>query len=181
MLLELSEHQLFHKLLGIKSKAESAIYQEMRDVEFLLRFCVFKDTWQTSTSRRQSALDEFMVVNQKMAKKRLDELRKDFLDTLKSVEAAFGDHAFQRWQPAKNQWRRQVLASLFDAQMFACYGLDPDSLLAQRGPILNGLKALFDDDMFQQAITTGTNTPTLFQYRVTQIRELLLPFGGGDA
>lgn len=30
MLLELSEHQLFHKLLGIKSKAESAIYQEMR-------------------------------------------------------------------------------------------------------------------------------------------------------
>jgi hypothetical protein len=181
MLLDLSEYPLFHKLLGIKSKTESAIYQEMRDVEFLLRFCVFKDTWQTFTSRLQSALDDFMVANQKMAKKKLDQLREDFLDTLKAIEAAFGERAFQRWQPEKQQWRRQVLASLFDAQMFGCYKLKPERLLANRDAIITGLKALFEDDRFQQAITTGTNTPALFQYRVAKVRDLLLPFGGGVA
>jgi hypothetical protein len=181
MLLDLSEHPLFRKLLGIRTKAESAIYQEMRDVEFLLRFCVFKDTWQTFTDRLQSALDEFMVSNQKMPKKKLDQLKQGFLDTLKAVESAFGEHAFQRWNPAKQQWRRQVLASLFDAQMFGCYRLKPEKLLEYREAIFTGFKALFEDERFQQAITTGTNTPSLFQHRVTKVRDLLLPFGGGDA
>ncbi|HZZ78833.1 MAG TPA: hypothetical protein VFE62_09965, partial [Gemmataceae bacterium] len=166
------------KLLGIKSKAESAIYQEMRDVEFLLRFCVFKDTWHSFTSRLQSALDEYMVVNQRMPSKKLDRLKQDFLNTLACVEAAFGDHAFQRWQPAKKQWRRQVLASLFDAQMFACYGLKDDKLRRKQDDIIAGFTHLFEDHDFQQSITTGTNTPNLFQYRVTKVRALLLPFGG---
>jgi hypothetical protein len=181
MLLEVSEHPLFHKLLGIKNKWKSAIYQEMRDVEFLLRFCVFKDTWQTFTSRIQSVLDDYMVENQKLGKKKLDRLTREFLATLNAVDAAFGDHAFQRWQSDRKQWRHQVLASLFDAQMFACYKLEADKLRDNRQEILADMQTLFSDDKFQQAVTTGTNTPSLFQYRVSKVRNLLLPFaGGGD-
>ena len=36
------------------------------------------------------------------------------------------------------------------------------------------------DPDFQQSITTGTNTPNLFQYRVTKVRDLLCPFGGNE-
>lgn len=121
-----------------------------------------------------------MVANQKMTGKKLQRLREDFLNTLAAVEGAFGEHAFQRWQPAKSQWRRQVLASLFDAQMFACYGLKADKLRDNRDAIIAGLKHLFEDPDFQQAITTGTNTPNLFQYRVTKVRDMLVPLGGGD-
>src|SRR5690606_20353372 len=41
LILKLSETPRFHKLLGITSKAKSAIYQEMRDAEFVLRFFTF--------------------------------------------------------------------------------------------------------------------------------------------
>lgn len=171
--LDLSELPAFHKLLGIKRKEESVIYQEMRDAEFVVRYFTFKESWETFSSRVRSCLDHFLLDNQRMPKKRIDQLEAEFLNTITAVEAAFGEYAFRRYMPEKDQWRRQVLASLFDAQMLACHGLDPHDLRPLRSKIITRMKRLFKDEGFQSSISSGTNTPTLFQYRVRKLKELI--------
>jgi hypothetical protein len=72
----------------------------------------------------------------------IDEARADFMETLTIVQAAFGDNAFKRWMPEKESWRQQVLASLFDAQMFSARGLDATILRRRRRRIEAALKRL---------------------------------------
>ncbi|WP_439621483.1 DUF262 domain-containing protein [Gemmata sp.] len=172
-ILDLSELPAFHKLLGIKRKEESVIYQEMRDAELVLRYFTFMDSWETFSSRVRSCLDHFLLDNQRMAKKKIEQLEAEFLNAIEAVEAAFGEYAFRRYLPGKDQWRRQVLAALYDAQMLACHGLDPDDLRPRRSKIITRMKRLFNDASFQSAISAGTNTPTLFQYRVRMMKELI--------
>ena len=43
LILELYENNQFKKLLGITNIEESTIYQEMKDVEYVLRFFTFFD------------------------------------------------------------------------------------------------------------------------------------------
>jgi len=46
-IIELSESKSFHKMLGIKSKTKSRLYQEMSDVQLVLRFFSLKNNWQS--------------------------------------------------------------------------------------------------------------------------------------
>ena len=66
-----------------------------------------------------------------------------------------------------------MLASLFDAQMFAVRGLEPDLLLEKRAAIQAGLVKLFDQDTFRASIDAATNTPRLFRTRITLMREMV--------
>jgi hypothetical protein len=104
----------------------------------------------------------------------LQEFEADFLQTLERVVAVFGDHAFQRWQPEKDTWRRQVLASLFDAQMLGTRGLDLARLRERRDAILDDFKSLFVDEEFRKSIDSATNTPTYFKERIARLRQLFL-------
>lgn len=173
LILDLSEHEHFHRLLGIKVKERSAIYKEMRDAEFVLRYLAFRTDWHSFTSRMMRHMDRFMAANQHMKRDKLDEARTDFLETLVVVDAAFGDCAFKRWQPEKQMWRQQVLASLFDAQMFACRGRDPHLLRRRRKRITKGMQVLFSDDEFRRSIDAATNTPRLFKSRIEAVGELI--------
>ena len=83
----------------------------MRDAEFVLRYFTFKDDWESFSSRIKSGLDKYLIENQRLGKKKLDILKSEFTRTVRAVHAAFGEHAFRRYQPEKDQWRRQVLAS----------------------------------------------------------------------
>lgn len=173
LVLRLSTAQEFHALLHIADRNRSAIYREMRDAEFVLRYFTFRDTWDSFTGGMSRLLDGFMADHQHMAQGDLKTAEKDFRDTLEAVEAGFGDHAFQRWLPARQIWRRQVLAALFDAEMFACRGMDPALLRQHRPTIENGLKRLFENDHFRESIDAATNTPRLFRTRITMMRSLL--------
>ena len=87
------------------------------------------------------------------------------------VEAAFGEHSFQRWMPEKRIWRRQVLASLYDAQMFACKDLSTERMNKDR--ILVTMKSLFENIEFRKFIDSATNTPGFFQARIKVIKGML--------
>jgi Protein of unknown function DUF262 len=173
MILELSELKEFHALLSITDPAKSALYREMRDAEFVLRYLTFRDTWDSFRGGMMRRMDDFMSENQHMGSKQLDSARRDFRATLEAVEAGFGEHAFQRWVPSRRLWRRQVLASLYDAEMFASRGRDPERLRARRDAIEAGLKRLFSNDEFRSAIDAATNTPRLFQTRTAMMREMV--------
>jgi hypothetical protein len=176
LILELSVNKQFHRLLGIKNKERSAIYQEMRDAEFVLRYLTFRDTWEKFSGGMKRQMDRYMSENRRMPEKTLTEVKKDFLNTINIVEACFGEHAFKRWLPERKLWRQQVLASLYDAQMFACRGLGTEKLLAKRRNILSALQGLFSNNEFRKSIDAATNAPGLFRTRIMMVRETLQTF-----
>ena len=173
MILELSVNPTFHSLLGIKNRQKSAIYKEMRDAELVLRFLTFRDTWETFRGGVMRHLDSFMAKNQKPPEHYLQEAKSDFLNTLKAVKSGLDGHAFQRWVPGKGQWRQQVLASLFDAEMFAMRGLDPERVASRRTRLVAEVQSLFSDADFRKSIDAATNTPQLLKSRIRAMRDVI--------
>ena len=173
LILRLSELPDFHALLHVETKAKSAIWREMRDAELVLRYFTFRENWTTFESGMKRAMDAFMEKHRAPDAHALRTMEEDFLAALVAVEAAFGEYSFRRWVPAKGHWRKQVLASLFDAQMFSCRGRDPNVLRARRETILERLKGLFGNSEFRQSIDAATNTPQLFKRRIEMVRAIL--------
>lgn len=172
LILELSENKLFHKLLGVKKK-QSAIYQEMRDAELVLRFLTFRNNWQTFRGGMKRHMDQFMANNQYTDPTGISTSRDDFLRTVDVVAAGFGENAFRRWLPDRNAWRNQALAALFDAQMFSCRGRDAATMFQHQRAIVEEYKELFSNAEFRKAIDSATNAPTSFRTRINMLSSLL--------
>ena len=166
LIMELSESKPFHNALGIKNKYRSAIYQEMRDAEFVLRFFTFKDDWEVFTGGVRRRMDLFMSANWNPNIETLSAFRQSFLETLGVVTSVFGDHAFHRWMPERHVWRNQVLAALYDAQMFSCQYYTRDQLFPHAGDIVAAFKCFFADDGFRRSIDAAKNTPSYFKDRI---------------
>lgn len=173
LILELSVNSQFHRLLGIKNKKKSVIYQEMRDAELVLRYFTFRDNWQNFTGGMKRHMDRYMSENRKMSSSEIEELKDDFFNTISIVEACFGTHPFQRWMPERNKWRKQVLASLFDAQMFACQGINAEKADPKQNQILIAFQQMFSDSEFRKAIDAATNTPSYFRTRIAMVQDML--------
>jgi hypothetical protein len=119
-------------------------------------------------------MDRYMWENQRMTAEKVKEAREDFFHNLDLVEAAFGMHAFRRWVPEKSLWRQQIIAALFDAEMFACRGLQEDLLRSKQVDIIKKMKKLFNDVEFRRTIDAATNTPTSFRDRIKIVRQMLI-------
>src|SRR4030042_1062692 len=94
----------------------------MKNAEFVLRYFTFKDSWKNFKGSMKRLMDQYMDTNRRISSNRAIELKDDFLNTLAVVDNCFGEFAFRRWLPEKKIWRKQVLASLYDAEMFATKG-----------------------------------------------------------
>ncbi len=173
MILEISENKKFHRLLGIKNKDHSALYQEMRDAELVLRYFTYRNNLDSFSSKMRLTMDIFMEQNVNPSGEALTEMREDFLKNLDIVEACFGEYAFQRWQPELKRWRRSFLASAYDAQMFACREFSLEDVKTKRTEILSGVKKLFTNKEFRTAIDAATNTPSFFKTRIDLMREMI--------
>jgi hypothetical protein len=173
MILEESTSPAFHKLLGIREKNRSAIYREMRDAEFVLRYLTFRDNWETFAGGMGRKLDDYMARHHSMPETEVETLRLDFRKSIRLVSAAFGEHAFQRWSPERKNWRRQVLASLYDAEVFAIAGFEEEALLQRREAIVQGVQRLFEDPDFRRAVDSATNTPSYFRDRIRLMRTMI--------
>lgn len=171
LIIKLSEDKDFHRLLRVKSKTKSALYQEMRDAELVLRFFTFHKSWADFNGGMMRQMDKFMEAKQRASGLELVALEKDFRRALAGVEAAFGEHAYQRWQPEKSRWRMPVLASLFDAQMFGLKDIPISQLQAKQPKIIAAFQKLFNDEEFRKTVDAATNTPTSFQSRIRQVRD----------
>lgn len=172
MLLDLSEHPTFRRLLRMTKPSTSMLFKEMRDVELVLRFFAFRDDWATFTGGMAKRLDQFMADNQRAKRTDLDEMRGSFIRTLETVEAAFGENAFRRYNPDTATWRKPVLAALYDAQMFAAMSWTPEQVGGHAQQIERSYQQLFAEPEFRQAIDAATNTPARFRARIEFMRNL---------
>jgi len=172
-IMKLSEHKLFHRLLGIVVPTKSLIYREMRDAEFVLRYFTFRSKWQGFQNGMRNNMDGFMADNRNIAPAQLNELSNEFLNTLEVVEQVFGGHAFHRFHPERSQWRKQVLAALYDAQMFACQYFSKKEVFPHRDAIMTSWMAMFSNARFRFAIDAATNAPFSFKLRIEMTRDMI--------
>ncbi len=70
LILDLSENSKFHRLLHITRKDRSALYQEMRDAEFVLRYFAFKDSWKTFKGGMKRHMDQTCPITNMLMRKR---------------------------------------------------------------------------------------------------------------
>ncbi|WP_344395490.1 DUF262 domain-containing protein [Streptomyces asiaticus] len=173
MILEESITSEFHKLLGIRDRNRSAIYSEMRDAEFVLRYLTFRKNWDTFAGGMGRKLDTFMATHHEMPAEEVEEARSHFRAAVRKARAAFGENAFQRWSPEKQSWRRQVLASLYDAEIFAVSQFPEETLREHSAEIIAGVQELFSNSRFRRAVDAATNTPSYFRDRITMMRDMI--------
>ena len=174
LVIELSENSLFRSALDVKQPAKSKIVQHMRDCELILRFFALKDSWNSFSGSMKGTLNNFMKDNEKADSNKLKELKRDFLDTLERVHSVFGADSFRRWLPHKNTWNRQVMAAMFDAQMFSFYRLKPSA--NQVSELKKECKKLFiENPKFVQSVDSGTNAKASLKHRVEVLIHLVSP------
>lgn len=157
-------------ITGTKSKA----YQQMLDAELVLRFLTLRENWRTFSGSFSRSMDQFMIRHKNFGEAESKELVEKFRSTISRVEAIWGEHAFQRWDG--EQWRRQTLAGLYDAQMIACDQIDDHmyNVLRQRHErVISETQALFDESSFEEAVRLGTNTPSRMIHRVQRTLDSL--------
>lgn len=178
-LVNLSEGATFHSMLGIKSKSKSKLYQEMKDVELVLRFFALKDSWETYGGGLKSILDSYMDDNASMPEEEIVVHAQHFLDTVAKVQLIFGANgAFRRWLP-NEKWKQKISAPLFDAQMFSCYKIRKQDLLGKRETILVEFRKLFSPDAkisdseFIDSIESSTAAPHRFDYRIKKLNSII--------
>lgn len=173
LVMELSVDHRFHRLLKIKDRERSAMHQQMRDAELVLRFLAFKDTWKSFDGSIKGHMDGFMAREQHIGAAEVDELRVAFQHALDVVEAAFGHRAFSRYMADKARWRNQVVAAVYDAQMLSSQGYDADRLGGRHERVLEELEKLFSDTKFREATEAATNAKSSFEFRIDAMGKLL--------
>ena len=174
-ILDLSEEKHFQKLLGIKSKVKSRIYQEMKDAELILRFFALRKNWKTYPGGLKNILDNYLDENKGLKEDSVDNLESEFKATLELAEIVFGtDGLFRRWIPQSGKWKQQISAPIYDMQMFSLYGKDKSAIEQSKDRILSDFKLLFQDDQtFIDSIGSSTATPQRFIYRIRKLEEIV--------
>lgn len=178
LLFELSELPKFREMVRILKPEKSALYQQMRDVELVLRFLTFQGTWKKYDGGIRQHLDTWMEENKHASVERLKKMSRVFRATLDAVEAAFGDFAFRRWVPAKvgekrtikETWHRNILVALYDAEMIACSGYKVADLLPFQDELIEMKQVLCADPLFESQIIGATNTPSYFIGRIKRLQ-----------
>lgn len=172
-LIKLSEGDMFHSMLGVKRKEKSPIYLNMRDVELALRYFTFREAWETFEGGMKRAMDDYMRANRKASEAELDVMEGSFSSALNKVHSIFETKSFRRWIPESKGWGGQIVASVFDAQMFGISHFTEQQIDANRDAIRDGFLELFSNEEFRKNIDAATNTPSFFRTRVSMARQMV--------
>lgn len=171
---ELSSNAFLRAQLKITS-AKSEAYRQMQDAEYVLRFLALRSNLNEFRGSLSKAMDSYMLKYQGADEVAARFLCEPFNVAIDRCEKIWGQFAFRR--PDKNDWRDQMLAGMYDAQMLAADSLSQgqfSNAMKRAKVIVAQTRELFDDDEFDTAVRTGTNTPARIRYRVDRMRDILV-------
>lgn len=181
LIYELAGDEFLRKKLKITNDA-SPSYVRMTDAEFVLRFFILVENWTTFSGNFSREMDRFMQENRSLSQVQLRELKTRFNRAIAACKEIWGDQAFQR--PLDGEiWRDQTIAGMYDAQMIAVDSFKDDELSIlgrERSAVLAETRALFEhtsgatlDQSFEDAVRTGTNTPSKVSSRISLMTSTL--------
>lgn len=175
LLFELSSNKLLAKKLKIKDHKSTA-YQNMDDVEHVLRFFTLSDNWKIIGNILGSEMDLYMRNNRKPDGNKIKEMKKRFNTCIEACFGLWGEYAFNK--PLINGWRAQLISPLYDAEMVAVSMLNKkeiDILKKKSKDIIKQTRSLFEEDeAFVKSVTQATNNPANVKKRVRDMHTLLV-------
>jgi Uncharacterized conserved protein len=173
-LVEASTYLPFATLLGLSGKPETSnLWQQMRDVELVLRYLTLTESWQDFSGSLGGAMNKFMAEYMHAETSAQVQKIQAFTDAVDKVQVAFGPSAFRRVRGESLNPGRQVLATLYDAQMVAVEEYEFAALAANSRQIQAGMLALQSSDEFKNSIGAQTNTPKYVATRILMTHNML--------
>ena len=146
--------------------------ENMRDREFVNRFCAFR----ILSIDEYRDMDAFLAAGLRKMNSEpelIERLSLDFRTGLGNNLHLFGKHAFRKHVRNQDSRRSVLNASLWDVMSTGLSRYDEALVRYYAEPIRNAFYALMADEKFEGAITYGPNDPRKVQYRFSRAREML--------
>jgi Protein of unknown function DUF262. len=175
LLFKLSENKLLAEKLKIKDHKSTA-YQNMDDVEHVLRFFTLSDNWKIIGNILNAEMDLYMRNNRRPGQDKIDEMKNTFTRCIQTCFDLWGKYAFNK--PLPGGWRAQLISPLYDAEMVAVSMLknkEIDILKNRSKDVIKQTRSLFEDNVeFVKSVTQATNNPANIKRRISEMHSLLV-------
>jgi len=163
--LELSEEPEFQKFLKWGPR------RSLIGAELALRYFALLERPPEYPTLTQEYLTQFLQEKNRSSRAEVDKYRKSFTDSLQKCGIAFGDGAFRRWRPARDQIDTQFSNALFEAQMVAVERFSTPEIISHADQIRLGMRRLFDDAEFDQSLRSIS--PSSLRTRVNAVARMI--------
>lgn len=169
---ELSENETFKKL-----RRSENVDKRMNDCEMILRFFAFYFDRVNYQGNLAKFFDNYLQTGRKMSSEVIHNHREIFLKTINDVDCVFGENSFRRYDPVNDTWNKSLNRAIYDIIML--YFADiPSSIIQQKSnTILDEFKKIFNDEGFQEDITSFPEKIVRFQSRLDKWRTTLQGIG----
>jgi uncharacterized protein with ParB-like and HNH nuclease domain len=146
---ELSEGEKFKKI-----RRSQTVDKRMNDCEMILRFFAFHFNYVNYQGNLAKFLDNYLQSGQKMTLETLQHHREIFLKTIDDVDYVFGANSFRRYNPIDNTWNKSLNRAIYDIVTIYFAGISSDLIQQKSNTILDEFKKMFNDEGFQEDITS---------------------------
>lgn len=160
LLINLSKQKLFRNSLGLPESDDEAkkikIYQQMDDVQLVLRFFILQD-YEKISGNLKSSMNKYMEKSFKFIEVELENHKSLFIETIEKVYSVYTNQCFRKWDPNEKKWLT-ISAPFYDAVMYAFSKVDKNLIIGKENKILEETKKLFENNDFVESIRKGTNS-----------------------
>ncbi len=169
---ELSENETFKKL-----RRSENVDKRMNDCEMILRFFAFHFDRVNYHGNLAKFLDNYLQSGRKMTSEVIHRHREIFLKTINDVDCVFGENSFRRYDPANDTWNKSLNRAIYDIIMLYFADIPSDIIQQKSNIILDEFKKIFNDEGFQEDITSFPEKIVRFQSRLDKWRTTLQGIG----
>ena len=164
--------------LFLEATGRSLNWRQMRDREFINRFCAFQ---LSSLEEYRGDMDLFLSETLKKMNRlnadQLGHLSSQLRTGLRNNLTLFGRYAFRKHTRPQEGRRSPINASLWDVMCTGLARYDARSVESQKNHLLEAFYRLLDDEEFDDAISLGTNQAIKvnrrFEMTIGMFREVL--------
>jgi uncharacterized protein with ParB-like and HNH nuclease domain len=169
---ELSEDETFKKL-----RRSENVDKRMNDCEMILRFFAFYFDRPNYQGNLAKFLDNYLQSGMKMSSEVIHNHREIFLKTINDVDCVFGENSFRRYDPINDTWNKSLNRAIYDIVMLYFSAISSDIIQQKNNDILDEFKKIFNDEGFQEDITSFPEKIVRFQSRLDKWRTTLQGIG----
>ena len=148
--------------------------KRMRSEELILRFLALADDWRNYQKPMSGFLSNFSDKNQKSKKRKLEEYKLNFTNSIRIAHKIYGHLAFRSYDATLKS--PKFNAALFDAQMISFHELDLSeeqiATLIQKDIIIKTAQ-LIEKDEFTKLISQATTDKNSVQSRIRIYKEFI--------
>lgn len=171
---ELASNDKFQKMLNLPEKD----LKNMTDVEFVLRFLAYRQSFNEYNGSVKEFLNNFMKNNREITVEQRKIFAEIFTETVDTLYDVLGKDAFNRYLPDRNNWHGAINKAVFDAEMIAFSLFKFNTREIDTKKLRNRIVELMSDYKFIRTIASSTNSPEKVSQRVHLLSAVLTEFGG---